>query len=211
MDIPRFLNPDFSACQCCCSLSMRTRLWMLKSVYSTAHCFFLPASGALPFAALPAAVWVINSVYSTRHHGKCARGKGGPQKSHLTLFHCAGAAAAGAAAAGAALLFVAPPAALAGACWAASSLPFCPNAASSLSVSPPPQPSPPPSAEAAAAAVMVAARASFLTVSRSIISFFVSVGADGAGPSVLVRSVTYWMRTCWRSECHVQSCFRGPT
>ncbi len=32
MDIPRFLNPDFSAGPCCCSLSMRTRLWVLKSV-----------------------------------------------------------------------------------------------------------------------------------------------------------------------------------
>jgi hypothetical protein len=54
MDIPRFLNPYFSACPYCYSLSKRTRLWVLKSVYSTAHCFFLPASGALPFAAPPA-------------------------------------------------------------------------------------------------------------------------------------------------------------
>jgi hypothetical protein len=88
MDIPRFLNPDFPACRCRCSLAMRTRLWVLKSVNSTAHCFFLPASGALPLDAPQAAVWVIKRVYSTHHHGNSARGKGAPQKAHLrvTLF-----------------------------------------------------------------------------------------------------------------------------
>ncbi len=51
MDIPSFLKPDFAAGQCCWSHSMRTR------------------------------VWVIKSVLSTRQHGKCARGKGGPKKA----------------------------------------------------------------------------------------------------------------------------------
>ncbi len=32
MDIPRFLNPDFPACLCCCSHSMRTQVWVIKSV-----------------------------------------------------------------------------------------------------------------------------------------------------------------------------------
>jgi hypothetical protein len=88
MDIPRFLNPNFPACPCRCSLAMRTRLWVLKSVNFTAHCIFLPASSALPFDAPQAAVWVIKRVYSTRHHGNSAKGKGEPQKAHLrvTLF-----------------------------------------------------------------------------------------------------------------------------
>ncbi len=32
MDIPRFLNPDFSAGPCCGSHSMRTQVWVIKSV-----------------------------------------------------------------------------------------------------------------------------------------------------------------------------------
>jgi hypothetical protein len=34
MDIPSFLKPDFAAwaCQCCWSHSMRTRVWVIKSV-----------------------------------------------------------------------------------------------------------------------------------------------------------------------------------
>jgi hypothetical protein len=32
MDIPSFLKPDFSAGQCCWSHSMRTRVWVIKSV-----------------------------------------------------------------------------------------------------------------------------------------------------------------------------------
>jgi hypothetical protein len=42
-------------------------------------------------------------------------------------------------------------------------------------------------------------------LSRSRISALVSAGADGAGPSGLVRSVTYSMRSCRRSECHTGS------
>jgi hypothetical protein len=42
MGIPRFLNPDFSAGSCCCSLSMRTRLWVLKSVSFHGTLFFSP-------------------------------------------------------------------------------------------------------------------------------------------------------------------------
>ncbi len=44
-------------------------------------------------------------------------------------------------------------------------------------------------------------RGPFLAVSRSRISVLVSVGADGAGPSGLVRSVTYLTRRCRRSVC----------
>jgi hypothetical protein len=79
---------------------------------------------------------------------------------------------------------------------------ICPYA----SLSPPPSPplSLPPSAAAAAAAA-AAARASFLAVSCSLIYFLVSVGADGAGPSGLVRSLMYQTRTSWRSVCHVSS------
>ncbi len=86
--------------------------------------------------------------------------------------------------------------------WAASSSSPCPDA--SLSPPPLPQLSQPPSAAAEAAAT-AAALASFLAVSCSMISFRVSVGADGAGPSGLVRSVTYRTRTSWRSVCHVSS------
>ncbi len=32
MDTPSFLNPDFAACPCCWSHSMRTRVWVIKSV-----------------------------------------------------------------------------------------------------------------------------------------------------------------------------------
>ena len=75
----------------------------------------------------------------------------------------------------------------------------CPDAASL----PPRPPSPPPSPPSAAAArAMAAARDSqaFLVVSRSMISFLVSVGTDGAEPSSsrFVGSVTY-SRTSRRS------------
>ena len=89
----------------------------------------------------------------------------------------------------------APPAAFAAARQAGwprdpSSSSPCPDAASL----PPRPPSPPPSPPSAAAArAMAAARDSFLVVSRSMISFLVSVGTDGAEPSSLrlVRSVMY--------------------
>jgi hypothetical protein len=61
-----------------------------------------------------------------------------------------------------------------------------------------------PRPSAAAAGAMAAARDSFLVVSRSMISFLVSIGTDGAEPSRLVRSVTY-SRSCWRSVGHVSS------
>ncbi len=32
MDIPSFLKPDFAAGQCCCSHSMRTRVWVITSI-----------------------------------------------------------------------------------------------------------------------------------------------------------------------------------
>jgi hypothetical protein len=51
MDIPSFLKPDFAAGPCYWSHSMRTRMWVIKMFYST------------------------------RHHGNCARGKGGQQKA----------------------------------------------------------------------------------------------------------------------------------
>ncbi len=60
-------------------------------------------------------------------------------------------------------------------------------------------------AAAAAAAAKAAARAAFLVVSCSMISFRVSVGADGAGPSGLVRSLTYRTKTSRRSVCHMSS------
>ncbi len=44
------------------------------------------------------------------------------------------------------------------------------------------------------AASIAAARASFLAASRARTSFLVMVGADGAGPSGLVMSVTYSTR-----------------
>jgi hypothetical protein len=80
MDIPRFLNLDFSAGPCCCSLSMLIRLWVLKSVYSTARCFFLTTSGALPFAAPPATVWVIKSVLFHAPPWQLCQGKRRPTK-----------------------------------------------------------------------------------------------------------------------------------
>jgi hypothetical protein len=200
---------------------MRTRLWVLNSVNSTAHCFFLLASCALPFHAPPAAVWVIKSIYSTRHHGICARGKGGPQTAHLLgwvrdpLFSGTSAAAAAGG-----LVFRAPPDAFAAAGWAAlpSESPFCPNAASSVSASAAASASasasasalasasasPPPSLTAAAAAA-AAARACFLALSCWMISYLVRVGIDAAGPSGLVRSVTYRTMTSWRRKCRVAS------
>ncbi len=120
--------------------------------------------------------WLITRA-NCGNHGNCARGKGGPQKAHFLLLPAGGAGA---------LPLAVPPAAFAAAGWAASSSSPCPDAASSPSASPPPSPQPspqlsqPPSA-AAAAATTAAARASFLAVSRSMISFLVSVGADGAG------------------------------
>ncbi len=32
LDIPSFLKPDFTACLCCWSHSMSTRVWVIKSV-----------------------------------------------------------------------------------------------------------------------------------------------------------------------------------
>jgi hypothetical protein len=58
MNNPSFLKPDFAASPCCWSHSMRTRVWVIKSVL-----FHAP---------------------HTRHHGKCARGlrgNGCPQKA----------------------------------------------------------------------------------------------------------------------------------
>ncbi len=49
--IPTLLKPDFAAGLCCWSHSMRTREWVIKSVYST------------------------------RHHGDRARENGNPQKA----------------------------------------------------------------------------------------------------------------------------------
>ncbi len=59
MDIPSFLQPDFSACPCCWSHhgSMRTRVWVIK---------FLPAGGgALPFAVPQSAFAAAGSVASS--------------------------------------------------------------------------------------------------------------------------------------------------
>ncbi len=52
MDIHSFLKPDFAGGQCCWSHSMRTRVCGWSRVF-----------------------------YSTRHHGKCPREKGCPQKA----------------------------------------------------------------------------------------------------------------------------------
>jgi hypothetical protein len=132
------------------------------------------------------------------------------QKAHFFFLPAANGAGA--------LPFAAPPAAFAAAGWAASSSSPCPYASSLQPPSPPLSPLPSAAAAAAAAAATAAARASFLAVSRSMISFRVSVGAnsDGAGPSGLLRSFTYRTRTSWRSVCHVssdshQTCIRGPT
>ena len=70
LDIPSFLNPDFSSGLSCWSQSIRTRLWVIKSVLlhatpwqlcqgkrwpTKAHFFcFFPGPAALPFALLAA-------------------------------------------------------------------------------------------------------------------------------------------------------------
>ncbi len=158
---------------CCWSHSMRTRVWVIKNVL---------------FHAPP---WQL-----------CQGIRRGPQKAHIFFLPAGGA-----------LPFAAPPAAFAAVGWVASSSSPCPDTASSppplQQQSPPPSlpQSPPPSplsAAAAAAAAMAAARASFLVVSRAMISFLVCVGADCAGPSRLVR-MTYSTRSCWRSVGHVSS------
>jgi hypothetical protein len=169
LDIPSFLTrkTDFSAGPCCWSHSMRTRLWVIKSVSYHAppwqlcqgkgwptkgSCpFLLPRRAPLPFAAFAAAGFAAASSSSS-----------GPDASPASL--------------------ESPP-----------------------QLPPPPPPPPPPSALALALALAAAARASFLAVSRSRISALVSAGADGAGPSGLVRSVTYSARSCLRRECHAGS------
>jgi hypothetical protein len=206
MDIPRFLNPDFPACPCCCSLSMRTPARAFVGAQECLfHCTLLlsPRQRRLALCCsagrrvgdqeclFHAPPWQLcqlkrRATKVSPHPFPLRRRRGGRRR--LALRGPAGRLSYGRL--GGLILAILPQCVFAiGVAAAAVSS----AAAVSAAV-----PSPPPSAAAAAAAAMAAAQASFLAESCSMISFFVSIGADGAGPSGLVRSVTYWMRTCWK-------------
>ena len=136
MYIPSFLKPDFSAGPCCWSHSMRTRLWVVKSVL------------------LHASPWHL------------CQGKRWSTK-------------------GALLLLLRPPALrLSGGRLGGGRFLFTR-----------------PRFVVVAVAVAVAVASSVATVAAVRTSCLVSDGADGAGHSGLVRSVTYSMRRSLSSAC----------
>ncbi len=53
MDIPSFLKPDFAAGPCCLSHSMRTRVWLIKSVLFHAAMAIAPGEKAAHKGSLP--------------------------------------------------------------------------------------------------------------------------------------------------------------
>ncbi len=72
MDIPSLLNPDFAAGQCCWSHSLRTRVWVIKSVLFHAPPWQLrqPPKGSRPL--LPAtAVAVAATAAAASGSGSC--------------------------------------------------------------------------------------------------------------------------------------------
>ena len=166
LDILGFLKPDFSAGPCCWSQSIRTRLWVIKSVLLHAPPWQLcqgkrwPTKGSLLLLARP-------SRLALRPLG----GRLGRSRFLSTRLRCVVVIIVDASASAAAA--VAAVAAAGGGGCSAGFLPGC------------------------------VAFEDYLPCQR---------WADGAGPSGLVRSVTYSfiapshsMRRCLRRECHAGS------
>jgi hypothetical protein len=161
VDIPRFLNPDFSAGPCCWSHSMRTQVWVMKSV-----------------KVIPRATMAIVPGEKVAH--KRLTSSFSPPAAPCPSLHRR------------------PPSQRRSR-WVASrplvlvTLPRCCVVASTV-------------AAVSSGGGGDGGGAGFSPggVAFNDFSFLVSVGADCAGPSRLVRSETY-SRTCWRSVGHLSS------
>ncbi len=172
LDIPCFLKPDFSAGLCCWTHAMRTHLLLFKSVLLHAP----------PWQLCQGKRW------STKGSLLLLPGQTRPLPFAFEAASLAVAASSS----------PSPDPSSSSSSSSSSSPSPSPPPLPPQSPSPPPEPPPPPPSAAEA----VAAQASSLALSRSRHSCLLSDGADGEVPSGLVRSVTYSMGSCLRSECH---------